>query len=137
MCRNCSSFTLHHRHIDSSAHFKVWCSKRLANKTPLSSSLFVELITRLAGLYVLIETPQQNMHEEEDEDEDEDEEEDILNARREQIKPTNAKTIVKISKSKHICKVLMSPQQFEIFTSTVKHRYPYCIFLAMRSSYYS
>ena len=77
------------------------------------------------------------MHEEEDEDEDEDEEEDILNARREQIKPTNAKTIVKISKSKHICKVLMSPQQFEIFTSTVKHRYPYCIFLAMRSSYYS
>ena len=120
MCKTCSSFTLFHRHLDSSAHFKAWCSKRLANKIPLPSDLFVDLVTRLTGLYVLIETPQQNMHDGEDEDE---EVEEVLNARKGPNKQNNAEMIVKIEKSKHICKVLMSPQQFEIFTSTAKHRW--------------
>ena len=48
------------RHLESSKHFSDWCSKHLTTKKPLDHEMFVSVVTRLNGLYVLVETPQQN-----------------------------------------------------------------------------
>ena len=48
------------RHLESSKHFGDWCGKHLTTKKPLDHEMFVSVVTRLNGLYVLVETPQQN-----------------------------------------------------------------------------
>ena len=48
------------RHLESSKHFSDWCGKHLTTKKPLDHEMFVSVVTRLNGLYVLVETPQQN-----------------------------------------------------------------------------
>ena len=60
---HCSTKILKHlcrRHIESSKHFSEWCEKHLTKKKPLDHETFVSVVTRLNGLYVLVETPQQN-----------------------------------------------------------------------------
>ena len=49
------------RHMESSKHFSDWCGKHLTTKKPLDHEMFVSVVTRLNGLYVLVETPQQNI----------------------------------------------------------------------------
>ena len=46
--------------MESSKHFSDWCGKHLTTKKPLDHEMFVSVVTRLNGLYVLVETPQQN-----------------------------------------------------------------------------
>ena len=48
------------RHLESSKHFSDWCGRHLTTKKPLDHGMFVSVVTRLNGLYVLVETPQQN-----------------------------------------------------------------------------
>ena len=83
--------------------------------------MFVEIVTRLNGLYVLIETPQQNLDPSDKESEDESEEDDddvVL-----QSSPAKGELLAMEEKVvKHVCKVLMTPQQYEIFTSSIRHR---------------
>ena len=88
----------------------------------LNSEIFVDLVTRLVGLYVLIETPQQNLDSKDDEDDEDDDDDDsddsVMNSpgKGEDV-PTGDRVV------KHISKVLMSPQQYELLVSSVKHRY--------------
>ena len=81
--------------------------------------MFVEVVTRLNGLYVLIETPQQNLDPSENEKEGESDDEDVVL----QKSPAKGELLaIEERVVKHVCKVLMTPQQYEIFTSTIRHR---------------
>ena len=81
--------------------------------------MFVEVVTRLNGLYVLIETPQQNLDPSENEKEDESDDEDVVLQR----SPVKGELLaIEERVVKHVCKVLMTPQQYEIFTSNIRHR---------------
>ena len=83
--------------------------------------MFVDIVTRLNGLYVLIETPQQNLDpsDKECEDESDDDDDDVVlqsSPAKGELLPMEEKVV------KHVCKVLMTPQQYEIFTSSIRHR---------------
>ena len=81
--------------------------------------MFVEVVTRLNGLYVLIETPQQNLDPSENEKEGESDDEDVVL----QNSPAKGELLATEERVvKHVCKVLMTPQQYEIFTSNIRHR---------------
>ena len=121
VCRKCSDFTIFRRHVDSNKHFQEWCSRHLKHKKPLSSDMFVDIVKRLNGLYVLIETPQQNLDssDKESEDESDDDDDDVVlqsSPAKGELLPMEEKVV------KHVCKVLMTPQQYEIFTSSIRHR---------------
>ena len=119
VCRKCSDFTIFRRHVDSNKHFEEWCSRHLKPKKPLVGDMFVEVVTRLNALYVLIETPQQNLDpSENDKGSDTDDEDIVL-----QKSPAKEKLhAIEERVVKHVCKVLMTPQQYEIFTSNIRHR---------------
>ena len=104
VCKKCSDFTIFRHHVESHTAFSDWIKHHLKNKAPLRSHTFVDVVTRLNALYVLFETPQQNL----DTDPD-DGHEERLHSLEERV-------------VKHVAKVLMTPQQFEILTSTVRHR---------------
>ena len=120
VCRKCSDFVVFRRHVDSNKHFDEWCTRHLKPKKPLTSDMFVEVVTRLNGLYVLIETPQQNLDQKDIEHEsDSEEEDDVL-----QQSPKKGELLaIEERVVRHVCKVLMTPQQYEIFTSNIRHRY--------------
>jgi hypothetical protein len=61
VCRQCSDFVIFYRHLDSANSFADWVTKHLKLKQLIESDMFVNIVTRLAGLYTLIETPQQNV----------------------------------------------------------------------------
>ena len=114
-CRKCSDFTLFRRHVDSNKHFEEWCSRHLKPKKPLNSEMFVDVVTRLNGLYVLIETPQQNLDHPDSSAEDGSDDDD--SGHHKEMLAIEERVV------KHVCKVLMTPQQYEIFTSNIRHRY--------------
>ena len=119
VCRKCSDFTVFRRHVDSNKHFEEWRSRHLRPKKPMSSDMFVEVVTRLNGLYVLIETPQQNLDPSENEKDGESDDEDVVL----QKSPAKGELLaIEERVVKHVCKVLMTPQQYEIFTSNIRHR---------------
>ena len=110
VCRKCSDFTVFRRHVDSNKHFEEWCSRHLKPKKPISSDMFVEVVTRLNGLYVLIETPQQNLDPSENEKDGESDDEDVVL----QKSPAKGELLaIEERVVKHVCKVLMTPQQYE------------------------
>ena len=85
----------------------------------MGSDMFVEVVTRLNGLYVLIETPQQNLDPSENERDGESDDEDVVL----QNSPAKGELLaIEERVVKHVCKVLMTPQQYEIFTSNIWHR---------------
>ena len=80
--------------------------------------MFVEVVTRLNGLYVLIETPQQNLDPSENEKDGESDDEDVVL----QNSPAKGELLaIEERVVKHVCKVLMTPQQYEICTSNIRH----------------
>ena len=112
LCEDCSDFSIFRHHLDSSKHFHDWAKTHLKSKNTLSSDTFVDVVTRLNALYVLFETPQQNL-ETEPESLQQEEGETKVKDRLQNIEDTVVR---------HVSKVLMTPQQFEILTSNIRHR---------------
>ena len=112
VCEDCSDFTIFRRHLDSSKHFQDWAKAHLKSQNTLDSDTFVDVVTRLNALYVLFETPQQNI-----ETDPESLEQAEADSKVKDRLQTLEDTVVK-----HVSKVLMTPQQFEILTSNIRHR---------------
>ena len=104
LCKKCSDFTIYRHHLESTENFSGWIRKHMKQKSSLKSNIFVDVVTRLNALYVLFETPQQNL----DSDPEDDDEHRLHNVEEKVVK--------------HVAKVLMTPQQYEILTSTIRHR---------------
>ena len=110
VCQECSHFAIFRHHLQSGKHFHDWAKSHLKSKKALDSQTFVEVVTRLNGLYVVFETPQQNI-------------ETAPKALQEETDNVNDKLHNLEEKVvKHVSKVMMTPQQFEILTSSNRHR---------------
>lgn len=101
----CSDFVLFRRHLESHAEFSGWVARHLRPRSPLLSDVFVDVVTRLNALYVLFETPQQNL------------DTDPAAGEAEQLRAVEEKVV------RHVAKVLLTPQQYEVLTSSMRHRY--------------
>jgi hypothetical protein len=61
VCRQCADFVLFYPHLDSARSLADWAARHLKLKQLIESDMFVDIVTRLAALYTLVETPQQNV----------------------------------------------------------------------------
>ena len=100
-----SDFVLFRRHLESHTEFSGWVARHLRPRSPLHSDVFVDVVTRLNALYVLFETPQQNL------------DTDPAAGEAEQLRAVEEKVV------RHVAKVLLTPQQYEVLTSTMRHRF--------------
>ena len=105
ICKDCSDLVLYPRHIETNKSLSDWIKHHLKHKSTMKSDIFVDVVTRLNALYVLFETPQQNL------------DSDIEEESKEKLNIIEEKVV------KHVAKVLMTPQQYEILTSSYRHRY--------------
>ena len=103
LCKNCSDMVMFRRHLEGSSEFNSWIHHHLKTKSQMKSDIFVDTVTRLNGLYVLFETPQQNL--------------DSKESLSDKAEAVDTRVV------KHVAKVLLTPQQYEILTSTLRHRY--------------
>ena len=107
VCSDCSDFTIFRHQLESDKQFHGWAKTHLKGKKALDSNTFVDVVTRLNALYVLFETPQQNIETAPK----------VLEEEEEENSQQQGESVVK-----HVSKVLMTPQQFEILTSNIRHR---------------
>ena len=105
ICKECSNLVMYHKHIESNQSMADWIKHHLKHKSYMTSDIFVDVVTRLNALYVLFETPQQNL------------DTNVDGESTEKFHASEEKVV------KHVAKVLMTPQQYEILTSTYRHRY--------------
>lgn len=106
LCKSCLKFFLFRKHVESENSFSSWIKHHLKTKTKMESDVFVDTVTRLNGLFVLFETPQQNL-------------DSRVEEKHSRIQSSDEKVV------KHVAKVLLTPQQYEILTSVIRHRYFY------------
>ena len=103
LCKNCSDLVMARKYLEGTSDFNSWIHHHLKSKSQMKSDIFVDTVTRLNGLYVLFETPQQNL--------------DSKESLSDKADTVDNRVV------KHVAKVLLTTQQYEILTSTLRHRY--------------
>jgi hypothetical protein len=61
VCGQCAHYVLFYPHLESAGGLARWIRHHLQLKPLIAADTFVDIVTRLAALYTLIETPQQSV----------------------------------------------------------------------------